>query len=166
MIKFANNISALSELFSTGAWLWTLFPPRALRARVLDIERRPASIAALRRRRYTSGAATPRSPRPPWLRLEQSRGDVHNSRTVPAGLRLSLLHRHGGLEGARETNGTAEKREEDRARKPRRRVVARRRGKRLSPEEIWRAGNLSCLRQHRDPAIKFSRESADDSLHR
>lgn len=59
-------------VYLTGARLWGLFPPRALCAGVLDIERGPASIAALRRRRYTSGAATPRSPRPPWLGLEQS----------------------------------------------------------------------------------------------
>lgn len=148
----------------TGARLWALFPSRALRAGVPDIERRPASIAALRRRRYTSSAATPGSPRTPWLRLEQSRRDVHNSRAVPARLRLTLLHRHGGLEGAREANGTAEKREEDRVRQPQCRIVARWRGKRLSPEEISRTGSVPCLRQHRSSAIKLLRERADNSL--
>lgn len=137
-------------VYLIGAWLWGLLPPRALRARVLDIERGPASIATLRRRRYTSSTVTPRSPRPPWLGLEQSRGDVHNSRAVPAGLRFALLHRYGRFERAGETDGAAEKGKKRRVRQLRRWCR-----KCLSPGKTH-PGNLSRLWQDWDSAIKFS----------
>lgn len=98
----------------TGTRLRGLLPPGTLCAGILDIERGPTSIAALHRRRYTSGAVTPSSPRPPGLGLEQSRGDVHNSRAVLAGLRLALLHRHDRLEGIGETDGETEKKKKHR----------------------------------------------------